>query len=230
MKPDGTVSFALCKRRAKKIYNRLGHNPQKIKEKILEAQKQNIIETKINPANTFVGVDALVGMRGDCKRVWAMPNKWTFAIKPIKELLKKYNVGIGWVDPFAGQNSPAELTNDIEGRGANHQMDALDFLRMLPDKSARGILFDPPYSVEQCLRKYTPKFKGTAGRAEYWAKCKNEIARIIKSGGTVISFCWDSTGMGAKRNFGIIEILLVCHGACHNDTIITVEEKLEGLF
>jgi len=47
-------------------------------------------------------------------RVWAMPNKWTFTIKPIAELLARYvGDGKGWVDPFAGKNSPAELCNDL---------------------------------------------------------------------------------------------------------------------
>jgi len=27
------------------------------------------------------------------ERIWAMPNKWTFTIKPIKELLKEEVVG-----------------------------------------------------------------------------------------------------------------------------------------
>ena len=37
------------------------------------------------------------------RRVWAMPNKWTFQIKPIKGLLDKYvSDGKGWIDPFAG--------------------------------------------------------------------------------------------------------------------------------
>ena len=158
-------------------------------------------------------------------RVWEMPNKWTFGMKSMQNILKKYNVGLGWHDPFAGINSPAEITNDIEGRGAQYEMDALEFLKEQKDNSSEGILFDPPYSVDQCLRKYTPKFKGTAGRAEYWAKCKNEIARIVKPNKLAISFGWDSTGIGKKRGFGIIEILLVCHGACHNDTIVTVERK-----
>jgi len=158
-----------------------------------------------------------------------MPNKWTFTIKPIAELLARYvGDGRGWIDPFAGENSPAEITNDIEGRGAKFQMDALEFLKSRQSDSVIGVLFDPPYSEEQCLRIYTPKFKGTAGRAEYWAKCKDEIARCIKIGGTTISFCWDSTGMGKKRGFELIEILLVCHGACHNDTIVTVERKLQS--
>ena len=106
--------------------------------------------------------------------------------------------------------------------------DGLEFLRGLPDNSAVGVLFDPPYSEEQCLRIYTPKFRGTAGRAEYWAKCKDEIARITENGGIVISCCWDSTGMGKRRGFEIIEVLLVCHGACHNDTIVTVEQKVSS--
>jgi hypothetical protein len=162
-------------------------------------------------------------------REWAMPNKWTFTVKPMGQIIKKY-INEKWIDPFAGENSPAEITNDIEGRGARFTLDALVFLKRQPDKSANGCLFDPPYSTEQCLRRYTPKQGGTAGRAEYWAKCKDEIARILKPGAIVISFCWDSTGVGKKRGFEIIEIKLVCHGACHNDTIITVERKKPTLF
>jgi hypothetical protein len=160
-------------------------------------------------------------------RVWAMPNKWTFKITPIADLLAKYvGDGKGWIDPFAGETSPAECTNDIDNPKATFHEDALEFLSRLSE--AKGVLFDPPYSVEQCLRKYTPKFKGTAGRAEYWAKCKDEIARIIQPGGIAISFCWDSTGMGINRGFELVQILLVCHGACHNDTIVTVERKVQS--
>ena len=161
-------------------------------------------------------------------REWAMPSVWTFSVPAIKRVIDRYLDSGDWVDPFAGKNSPADVTNDIEGRGAQYQIDALDFLRQLPSESAAGVLFDPPYSVEQCLRRYTPKQGGTAGRAEYWARCKDEIARIVRPGGVVISFCWDSVGMGAKRGFAIEEILLVCHGACHNDTIVTVDRKQQG--
>jgi hypothetical protein len=163
------------------------------------------------------------------ERVWEMPSKWTFKMRCVQSLFGRYVVGERWVDPFAGMYSPASMTNDIEGRCAKSQMDALDFLKSLPDCSADGVLFDPPYSVEQCLRKYTPKQAGTAGRAEYWAKCKDEIRRITKDGGVVISFCWDSTGIGKTRGFLIEEILLICHGACHNDTVVTVNRKVENV-
>jgi DNA modification methylase len=163
----------------------------------------------------------------EVSRTWVMPSIWTFTMKPIKKLFEKYNVGKNWVDPFAGENSPAEIANDIEGRGNTYQMDALEFLKTLETKSFDGVLFDPPYSVEQCLRRYTPKHNGTAGRAEYWAKCKDEIARILKPNGLCISFCWDSVGLGKNRKAEIIEVMLLCHGACHNDTIITVDKKKE---
>jgi hypothetical protein len=41
------------------------------------------------------------------ERKWAMPNKWTFTIKPIAELLKEEVTEGMWCDPFAGKNSPA---------------------------------------------------------------------------------------------------------------------------
>ncbi len=161
-------------------------------------------------------------------RVWEMPSIWTFQMRSVKELLSRYMTE-NWVDPFAGQNSPASLRNDIEveNRNAQYHFDALEFLKTLADASVNGGLFDPPYSVEQCLRRYTPKHGGTAGRAEYWAKCKKELARAIQKDGYNVSFGWDSTGLGKKRGFEIVEILLICHGACHNDTIVTVERKIK---
>lgn len=160
------------------------------------------------------------------ERIWCMPSKWTFKMQPVDELFTRYGVGSGWLDPFAGELSPAEFRNDIEDRGNNaSRMDALEFLRQTESGSVHGVLFDPPYSVEQCLRRYTPKHGGTAGRAEYWAKCKDEIARILSRGGYCISFCWDSCGIGINRGFKIQEVMLICHGACHNDTIVTIDRK-----
>ena len=48
-------------------------------------------------------------------RRWAMPNKATFTIKPMKEIIEAYvpASGKGWADPFAGKNSVAEFQNDL---------------------------------------------------------------------------------------------------------------------
>lgn len=167
-------------------------------------------------------------VRGDIviERVWEMPNRYTFLMKNIAKLLQEQMCG-NWADPFCGIYSPANIKNDVDDSlEADYHMDALDFLKRMKDSCMDGILFDPPYSCEQALRKYKPKHKGTAGRAEYWAKCKDEISRIVKPNGKVICFGWDSNGCGKTRRFELQRILLVCHGACHNDTIVTVEHKI----
>jgi len=45
-------------------------------------------------------------------------------------------------------------------------------------------------------------------------------------GGIAISFGWNSNGFGKKLGFEIIEILIVPHGSSHNDTIVTIERKV----
>lgn len=66
----------------------------------------------------------------------------------------------------------------------------------------------------------------TTTQASYWSKQKEQIARIVKPNGVVISFGWNSGGIGKKYGFEIEEILLVAHGGWHNDTIVTVERKI----
>ena len=62
-------------------------------------------------------------------------------------------------------------------------------------------------------------------QASFWGDMKKEIQRIIKDYGTVITFGWNSGGIGKTKGFEIKEILMVAHGGWHNDTICTVEVK-----
>ncbi len=163
-------------------------------------------------------------------RVWAMPNKWTFTIKPIAELLARYvGDGKGWIDPFAGENSPAEFTNDLNpDRTATHHLEAADFLKQLNGNEYNGILFDPPYSLRQVKELYDGIGKPITGLELNFGNLRNLIDKIIIPGGIAVSFGWNSIGMGKTHGFEIIEILLVCHGRAHNDTIVTVERKIQG--
>lgn len=91
------------------------------------------------------------------ERIWAMPNKNTFDILPIKKLIsEEVNLKDFWIDPFANKNKIATVTN--------------------------------------------------------WANHKKEISRIVKLGGKVITFGWNSGGIGYKYGFEIKRILLVPHG------------------
>jgi hypothetical protein len=167
------------------------------------------------------------------ERIWAMPNKWTFTIKPIRELLEREVTEGVWIDPFAGENSPAQITNDLNPeRPTTHHMEALEFLATLPDNSADGALFDPPYSPRQVKECYDGIGMATVAdhtRMDFWSKCKDELARIVRPNGKVICFGWNSMGVGINRGFEMTHILLVPHGASKNDTICTVEFKKPNL-
>jgi hypothetical protein len=55
---------------------------------------------------------------------------------------------------------------------------------------------------------------------------KDALSDKIKVGGYAISCNWNSCGFGINRGFRLIEILLVCHGGGHCDTIVVVEQKV----
>jgi hypothetical protein len=48
----------------------------------------------------------------------------------------------------------------------------------------------------------------------------------MQPGGIVLSFGWQSAGMGIGRGYELIETMLVAHGGGHNDTICIAERKL----
>lgn len=148
-----------------------------------------------------------------------MPNRWTFTIKPIRDLLTEEVTGGEWVDPFAGKNGHkyASITNDIEYGGT----DALEFLKSLESSRYDGVLYDPPYSITQA-RKYGKK---EFSSMKYWADCKKEVARVLKPGGKAICFGWSSMGIGKTRGFEMKRLLVVPHGGSKNDTLVTVEIK-----
>jgi tRNA1(Val) A37 N6-methylase TrmN6 len=165
------------------------------------------------------------------ERKWSMPNKNTFQIKPIKELLKEeMNDGI-WIDPFANSSKLATITNDLNpDYDTDYHMDALDFLKMFENESVDGVLYDPPYSprqVSECYKNVGVEVTQQTTQASFWSKHKDEIARILKPNGKVICFGWNSMGCGLKRGFEMKRILLVPHGGNHNDTIVTVEVKIK---
>lgn len=168
------------------------------------------------------------------ERRWAMPNSETFLIKPIRELIQEEMVCGVVIDPFSGNSKIATVTNDINPQyNTNYHLDALDFLRLFIRESVDLILFDPPYSPRQlseCYKKLGKSVNFETTQSSFWSDLKNEITRIIKPGGKVISFGWNSQGMGKNRGFRIKRILLVPHGGQHNDTICVVEIKVQSSF
>ncbi len=157
-------------------------------------------------------------------RAWSMPSSETFLIPPISKLLDRRLRGCAVVlDPCCGSSRRGTLRNDLY-----NGVDAVKWLRSL-DVVADAVLFDPPYSPRQTAECYrsiglTPT-KTDTQNARFCRQVKDYLSKLLRPGGIAVCCGWNSNGFGRKRGFALLEILVVAHGAAHNDTIVTVERK-----
>ena len=168
-------------------------------------------------------------------RHWEMPNKNTFEIKCIRRFIGRYySDDLYSIDPFANRCRFATVTNDIDPEmDTDYHMDALDFLKIFDDKSVDLVFYDPPYSARQISESYKKLGKSVdmkTTQSSFWGDIKKEIERITKLNGWVLSFGWNSNGIGKTKGFEIKEIMLVPHGGAHNDTICLAEQKIMEIY
>lgn len=168
-------------------------------------------------------------------RLWAMPSADTCDIQPIGELVKRYlRQSKVSIDPFARNKRWATYTNDLNpDTAAEYHKDAFEFLCMLLQQGVTAdlVIFDPPYSREQVKQVYqgVGRHYGQADSQEHstnWRKERDLVNDLLEVGGVVISFGWNTAGMGKERLYQPEELLIVPHGGAHNDTLIFVERKL----
>lgn len=168
------------------------------------------------------------------RREWAMPNGDTFTIKPIKEVVEDVCLAIPEggviIDPFARASAYATITNDLDpSMPTDFHMDALEFLKTMPDDYADLVLYDPPYSITQAAQLYKSygkeKLEVNVANMRYWKLVKDNIARILKTGGRCLACGWNTNGLGKGRGFELDFVLIVAHGGSKNDTLVTLETK-----
>lgn len=163
-----------------------------------------------------------------------MPNSATFSVKPIGDFVKRYlaesKVSI---DPFARNLRWATHTNDLNPDTiAEHHLDAEEYLALLTDHAviADLIILDPPYSPRQISECYKSiglevGMKETQSALLY-QRVRRACVPVLSPDGIVLSFGWNSVGMGKGHGFEQLEILLCCHGGAHNDTICLAERRI----
>lgn len=173
------------------------------------------------------------------RREWARPSAETFSIAPIADILKLRVWGdIGEkkevIDPFARNSTWANWTNDLNPQtSAKYHMKAEDFVEFLLKERGDGwadvALMDPPYSARQLKECYNSiGYDATTADTQtirILMCVRRGLARLLKPGGLAISFGWNTVGFGRGLGFELDEIVLVCHGGNHNDTIVTIEHK-----
>lgn len=168
------------------------------------------------------------------RRVWAMPCPDTLSIKPIRQWAQALLRGCeAIVDPFARNCRLAHWRNDLSlDTSAEYHMDAEEFLVWLNEEkgvAADAIIFDPPYSPRQITECYQgvgkPVTTEDTQSGALYRRVRDAAHDILRPGGIVLSFGWNSTGMGVGRGYEMFDMLIVCHGGAHNDTICIAERK-----
>jgi hypothetical protein len=188
------------------------------------------VRAAIPPAGLFPGLAPTLAM----SREWAMPSADTLSIPPVAAFAARWLKGAAVVvDPFARDSLVGTLRNDLNSdTAAQYHEDAVAFLdRLLADGvSADAAILDPPYSPRQIAECYDHVGRERKGMEDTQhprliSECRNRVARIVRPGGCVLSFGWNSGGMGTVRGFALREIVLVAHGGSHNDTICVAEVR-----
>lgn len=166
------------------------------------------------------------------RRVKSAPESETFKIPAVRELLTRWLAGCEIiVDPFARNSKYGTITNDLDpGTSAQFHLKAEEFCQLMVEKAvmANAVLFDPPYSPRQISEAY--KGVGLAvtmqdtQNAVLYRNVRMLLNKLLRPGGIAVSFGWSSAGFGID-GYTLMEVLLCCHGAGRNDTIVVVEHK-----
>lgn len=124
------------------------------------------------------------------------------------------------VDPFA-RNCPLakHWSNDLNPTtSAKFHLDAQEFLEGVPSNVADLLIFDPPFSADQAERKYGEgvNLYTEAGRIP---NMMLEIGRILKPGGILLKFGYNST----QHFTGLmcLDLFLINFGGNRNDVIVS---------
>jgi len=150
------------------------------------------------------------------------PNKWTFEPPKVKRWVESRCKG-KVLNLFAGKTRlmVKEFRVDVSKEfNPDFCGDAFEFVKTT-DLKFDTIILDPPYNLRKSREKYQGRYIGS------FTKIKKELVRILNPGGRVITFGYNSNGMG--RGFEKTEICLINCKGDHQDIIVTVEDKTSDL-
>ena len=152
-------------------------------------------------------------------------NRYTFRINPIREWVERICEG-RTLNLFAGKTklNIDEIRNDLDENAlSDYNIDALEFVKEWKGKEFDTILLDPPYAYRKSMEMYNGMV------ASPFRQLKDEMPRILKQNGIIITFGYHSNVMGKNRGFKTEHIALFSHGGAIHDTIASVERYLKQL-
>lgn len=129
------------------------------------------------------------------------------------------------IDPFARHCEWGTIRNDMDPSitSVHHNLESLEFMRLMKTSSAKIVLFDPPFSNRQA-KKYelgdTNLYCTGDGRIGQLSK---EIERVLVPGGVVVKLGYNSSR--PTKNFDLMKLMVVNFGGTRNDVILTIWKK-----
>jgi len=163
------------------------------------------------------------------ERIWEMPSVDTFKMSKLREWILKWFQG-RVLNVFGGKTKLDEyylgeiIHNDLNKEiDADTHYDACFIDRYFQTESFDTIILDPPYSMYQAVHSY----EGV--RCQDITRVRVACDKLLRNGGIVISFGWNSVGMPSKYGYRKLAICIVSSGGSHNDIIITVDRKIKGV-
>lgn len=149
--------------------------------------------------------------------------RWTFEYTPARLLVEEHMAG-RVLNACAGKTKldhDGEIVrNDLNpDRDADTHYDVASISDHFEAGSFDTIIFDPPFDDTQADDKYD----GLHAKDVYAAfRCFNEL---VRPGGKVITFGWNSWGMKTFPAFERDDVYLLQRGPCLRDVIVTVDRR-----
>lgn len=152
-----------------------------------------------------------------------MLSRWTFQYTPARSFVEKRLEG-RVLNACAGQtklNHDGEIVrNDLNpDRDAETRHDVVEIADHFPSESFDTVIFDPPFDEKQAETKYD----GLHAKDVYSAL--EQFNQLVRPGGLVICFGWNSWGMRSFGAFERVDTVLFQRGPIHRDVIATVDRR-----
>ena len=152
-----------------------------------------------------------------------MLSRWTFDYEPARSIVEEHMHG-RVLNACAGktklQHDDEIVRNDLNpDRDADVHLDVAEIADHFEQMSFDTVLFDPPFDQKQAEEKYD----GVHASDVYSAL--RQFNELVRPGGHVITFGWNSWGMRSFPAFERVETVLLQRGPLHRDFIVSVDKR-----
>lgn len=142
--------------------------------------------------------------------------------KSFQRILREIGYVRTWtvVDPFARNCPLANVwSNDLNPvTAAKYNLEAEEFLKLVPSSIADLVIFDPPFSEAMAERRYGEGVNLYAEPGKINA-CMKQIQRILKPNGILLKFGYNSTRHW--NQLMLTNLWMINFGGNRNDVIVS---------